>query len=167
MKKELKSCTVVLLRAHLTGYGHWPSKPILQKGWDSRAQPCQASSQKETRAAFQYFFHYVLLPYQQIIPKNWIPIFSCYNYFLLPYQQIIPKNWETYFALLYFWTFAKCQKICNRGVTYQPALAVTSFIGSIINFLTLGCICREVCPFSTIWLGCIRLLLSTYSTWCL
>ena len=53
--------------------------------------------------------------------------FSIMFYYILstPYQ----KNLETYFALLYFWTFAQCEKLCCVGCV------VWNFIA--LNFLNL------------------------------
>ena len=57
MKKELKSCTGIRLKADMIGRGH-PS-PFGQKGWDGRALLGQPS--KGRRVGFQFFLNNVLL----------------------------------------------------------------------------------------------------------
>ena len=87
MKKELKSCKGVLLRADLTGNGQLnQSSDFCQKGWDDCAMLSHSSKGRPCR-----------IP--TIFPKH-------STTFLALYIKIL----ETYFALLYFWIFAQCAK---------------------------------------------------------
>ena len=90
MEKELKSCTGVLLRADLTGYGH-PS-PFWQNRWDGHTLLGQPSKGHPCRIL-------ILFP-------------QCSTALLAPHI----KKLETYFALLYFWTFAQCSVLATTSL---------------------------------------------------
>ena len=93
MKKELKSCKGVLLRADLTGHGH--RTLFDRKGLDGHALLGQPS--KGHRAGFLFFFHNVLLHSWHHLSKNWRPIFTC----------------------SYFTTFAQCSSVRQQCLNFH------------------------------------------------
>ena len=111
MEKELTSCTGVLLRADLTGHGQFSqSADFCQKGQDGRALLGLPSKGRPCRIS-------ILVP-------------ECSTTFLAPHIEEL----ETYFALLYFWTFAQCervQSVISHNLTVQSVTLIVTRQGTI------------------------------------
>ena len=91
MKKELKPCTGVLLRADLTELGQF-----------SRFLPKRVGWLCPVRSALEW------TPMQEFNHFNARSLWS-------PLLAPLIKKLETYFALLYFWTFAVVQPMYSKS----------------------------------------------------
>ena len=88
MEKELKSCTGVLLRADLTGYGQFSqSADFCKKGGMARRCPVKSALKRMSVKDLNYF-----------------SIIMFYYIFSTTYQKV-----GDFSSLLNFWTFAQCK----------------------------------------------------------